>query len=84
MRHCILFPILAFVLVVVGGLNWGLVGLLNFNLVDALFGKGSKLSRLVYLLVGMSSVFLMVMAIKKHKACCRRDWHEEESMSRRE
>jgi uncharacterized protein len=79
MRHCILFPILAFVLVVVGGLNWGLVGLLNFNLVDALFGKGSKLSRLVYLLVGMSSVFLMVMAVKKHKACCRKGWGEENS-----
>jgi len=84
MRHCIFFPILAFVLVVIGGLNWGLVGLLNFNLVDALFGKGSKLSRLVYLLVGISSAFLMVMAVKKHKACCRKGWHEEEHMGRSE
>jgi uncharacterized protein len=78
MRHCVLFPIVAFVLVVVGGLNWGLVGLLNFNLVDALFGRGSKLSRLVYILVGISSAFLMIMAVKKHKACCRKDWNEED------
>lgn len=76
MKHCILFPILAFVLVIVGGLNWGLVGLLNLNLVDALLGRGSKLSRLVYILVGLSSAFLMVMAIKKHRAC-RKEWSKE-------
>jgi uncharacterized membrane protein YuzA (DUF378 family) len=84
MRHCVLFPLVAFVLVVVGGLNWGLVGLLNFNLVDALFGRGSKLSRFVYILVGISSVFLMIMAVKKHKACCRKDWSEEENLSQSE
>lgn len=75
MRHCVLLAILAFGLVIVGGLNWGLVGLLNFNLVDALLGKGSKLSRLVYSLVGLSSLFLiMAAAMKHHKACCRKPW----------
>ncbi len=75
MRYCILLALLAFVLVMVGGLNWGLVGLLNFNLVDALLGKGSKLSRLVYTLVGLSSLFLiMAAAMKHHEACCRTPW----------
>jgi uncharacterized membrane protein YuzA (DUF378 family) len=49
--------ILTLVLVIVGGLNWGLVGLFGFDLVAALFGAGSLLSRLVYVLVGISAVW---------------------------
>jgi hypothetical protein len=40
--------LLTLVLVIVGGLNWGLVGLLNFDLVAAIFGAGSALLRLIY------------------------------------
>lgn len=49
--------IIAAVLLVVGGLNWGLVGLLDFDLVAALLGPMSALSRLVYALVGLSAVY---------------------------
>ncbi len=45
-------------LLVVGGLNWGLVGLLNFDLVATLLGSNSVASRLVYTLVGVSAVYL--------------------------
>ncbi len=48
----------ALVLVIVGGLNWGLVGVLNFNLVSTLFGDMSSISRIVYALVGVSAVYL--------------------------
>ena len=48
--------VIALVLVVVGGLNWGLVGLFNFDLVAAIFGDMSVLSRIVYSLVGLSAV----------------------------
>ncbi len=44
------------VLVLVGGLNWGLVGFLHFDLVAAVLGKMSTLSRIVYALVGLSAV----------------------------
>ena len=44
-------------LVIVGGLNWGLVGLLEFDLVAAIFGAGSALSRIVYILVGLSALW---------------------------
>ena len=47
--------ILTLVLVIVGGLNWGLVGLFDFDLVAAIFGAGSTLSRFVYILVGLSA-----------------------------
>ena len=45
------------VLVVVGALNWGLVGAANFDLVATLFGPMSVLSRLVYVLVGVAGVY---------------------------
>ena len=45
------------VLLVVGGANWGLVGLLNFDLVATLFGDASILSRVVYVLVGLSAAY---------------------------
>jgi uncharacterized protein len=58
---------IAWVLVVVGALNWGLVGLFNFDLVAALFGAGSVLSNVVYILVGLSALVLIVFKITKHK-----------------
>ena len=47
-------------LLVVGGLNWGLVGLFDFDLVAALFGPMSFLSRAVYGLVGLSALYQAV------------------------
>ena len=59
--------ITAAVLVVVGALNWGLVGAMNFDLVAALFGGGSMLSRLVYVVVGVAGVYqaLQVKGIQR-------------------
>ncbi len=50
--------LISIVLVVVGGLNWGLVGILNFNLVSALFGDMSAISRIVFALVGIAAIYL--------------------------
>jgi uncharacterized membrane protein YuzA (DUF378 family) len=49
-------------LVTIGALNWGLVGLLNFDLVAAFLGKRTLLSRLVYTAVGASAVYLITDA----------------------
>ena len=49
------------ILVVIGGLNWGLVGLLNFDLVAFLFGAGSLLTRAVYILVAVGAVLCLPM-----------------------
>jgi uncharacterized membrane protein YuzA (DUF378 family) len=57
----------AFVLLVVGGLNWGLVGLFGYNAVDSLLGVGSSLAKVVYVLVGLSAVWLAV----SHKGDCK-------------
>lgn len=49
--------LLTLFLVIVGGLNWGLVGAFEFDLVAAVFGDGSALSRVVYCLVGLSALW---------------------------
>ena len=51
---------IALTLVLIGALNWGLVGLFDFNLVTALFGEGSVLSRVIFTLVGLSGVWVIV------------------------
>lgn len=58
---------LALVLVIVGGLNWGLVGILNFDLVATIFGDMSALSRIVYSLVGLSAIYLAATSMKLTK-----------------
>lgn len=57
----------AFVLAMIGGINWGLVGLLNLNLVNALLGSWPGLERIVYVLVGVSAVYILAT----HKADCK-------------
>ena len=47
---------IALVLTIIGALNWGLIGLFEFNLVDTLFGVGSIISRIVYILVGLAGI----------------------------
>ncbi len=44
------------VLCIIGGINWGLVGIFDFNLVEYLFGAGSALTRIVYILVAISAL----------------------------
>lgn len=56
--------LLTLTLVIVGGLNWGLVGAFNFDLVAAIFGEMSALSRLVYILVGVSALYQIVPLLK--------------------
>jgi uncharacterized membrane protein YuzA (DUF378 family) len=53
--------LVSLVLLIIGGLNWGLVGLFQFDLVGALFGgAGSGFSRLIYILVGASAVWQII------------------------
>lgn len=56
--------LLAFILLIVGGLNWGLVGFFGFDLVAALFGMMSPLSRVVYDLVGLSAIWVAFDLLK--------------------
>lgn len=48
---------IALVLIIIGAINWGLVGIFNFNLVDSIFGTMSIVSRIIYGLVGISGLW---------------------------
>ena len=52
------------ILLVVGGLNWLLVGLFDFDLVAAIFGDMSALSRLVYVVVGLSAITVLALSMR--------------------
>ena len=54
--------IIALVLLVIGGLNWGLVGLAGVNVVDMIFGM--TLSRLIYVVVGLSALYVAWLWMK--------------------
>lgn len=50
---------IASLLAIIGALNWGLIGLFDFNLVEAIFGDMTTLSRIVYTLVGLSGLYML-------------------------
>jgi uncharacterized membrane protein YuzA (DUF378 family) len=57
-------------LLVIGGINWGLVGALEWNLVDSIFGGWPWLVRLIYVLVGLSAVAMLFQSgCKGCKGC---------------
>jgi uncharacterized membrane protein YuzA (DUF378 family) len=57
---------IAWVLVVLGAVNWGLVGAANLNLVETVVGSGS-LAQVVYILVGLGGLYMLWMAVSKKK-----------------
>lgn len=54
----------ALVLTVIGAINWALIGLFRFNVVAAIFGELSTLSRIIYVIVGIAGVYLIVDAAR--------------------
>lgn len=65
---------ITFILVIIGGLNWGLVALGNYlggnwNVVNLILGQWSAVENLVYLLVGVSAIVLLVSHKKDCRAC---------------
>jgi len=56
--------IISLVLVIIGAINWGLIGIFNFDLVATLFGTMSMISRIVYILVGIAGLWSIRMIAK--------------------
>jgi len=55
---------LSLALVIIGGLNWGLVGALEFDLVAAIFGEMTIISRIIYVLVGLAALYMLYFATR--------------------
>ncbi|HLD27630.1 MAG TPA: DUF378 domain-containing protein [Patescibacteria group bacterium] len=60
--------LIAFILVVIGGLNWGLVGIFDFDLVAWIFGDMSTVARIIYILVGLAALYKL-FGLKKYCGC---------------
>lgn len=58
-------------LAIIGALNWGLVGVADFNLVDYLFGAGSVVTRIIYGVVGLSGLALLT-SFFRDCPCCKK------------
>ena len=56
---------IALILVIIGGLNWGLIGVFNFNLVTAIFGAIPVIATIIYILVGVAALWTIVYLFKK-------------------
>lgn len=64
------------ILAVIGALNWGLVGLFNFNLVRSIFGPMSMFSRLIYTTVGISGLYLLFASYYERRQHERSRWQK--------
>lgn len=60
---------IAFALVITGAIVWGLVGFFNYNIVSAMFGDATLLSRIIYSLVGLSAVVMLALPEKEECYC---------------
>ncbi len=60
--------LLSIILLIIGGLNWGLVGLFNLNVIDMIFVQAYAVARIIYVLVGLSALW----RIFEWKAICKR------------
>lgn len=58
---------IALILLVIGGLNWLLVGLFSFDLVAAIFGSMSVVARIVYVIVGLCAIYMLIISGKLGK-----------------
>lgn len=56
--------IISLVLIIIGAINWGLIGFFGFNLVAAIFGPMSVISRIIYALVGLAGLYGIAMLVK--------------------
>ena len=54
------------ILLIIGGINWGLIGVFNYNLIDAIFGFGA-IARIIYILVGLSAIYIAIISANLNK-----------------
>lgn len=57
-----------FIILFIGGLNWGLIGIARFNIVAAIFGM-SMVANIIYIVIGVCAIYLIIRAC----TCCKKD-----------
>ena len=67
MKKSQVIEMVSIILLLVGGLNWGLVGFFEWNFIDTVFGMDSTLSRVIYSLIGLSALYRIGMWMQSAK-----------------
>ncbi len=65
MKDAGILSFIAFVIVLIGGINWGLIGLFRLDVIGAILGNMSLLSRLAYIIIGVAAGYLIYMRYVK-------------------
>lgn len=68
-KKCGVLGWICLLLVIIGGINWGLIGIFGYNVVAHLFGAWPAIERIIYILVGIAAIVMIFLACK----CCGRD-----------
>jgi uncharacterized protein len=71
-KKCGVFAWICLILVIIGGINWGLIGLFSFNLVAKLVGAWPIVERIVYILVGLAAIAMIFIAGRCCSSTCAR------------
>lgn len=58
---------IALILVIIGGLNWGSIGIFQFDFVQAIFGEGSVFARIIFALVGLAAIWCISLLFRQKK-----------------
>lgn len=64
-----IIKLITYTIVLIGALNWGLIGAFNFDLVSFLFGNMSALSRIVYTIVGLCAIGYFILSFHDYREC---------------
>ena len=67
MKKTQMVEMISVVLLLIGGLNWGLIGFFEWSFVDTVFGMGSTLARVIYSIIGISALYQIALWTKLHK-----------------
>jgi uncharacterized membrane protein YuzA (DUF378 family) len=70
MKNLNVMDIFTAVILIVGGLNWGIYGFFGVNIIDSIFGVMSVVSRIIYILVGVSAVYVAMMTSNLEQKIC--------------
>ena len=60
-----MLKLIAIIILIIGGLNWGLVGLININLVALIFGSATLITRIIYIVVGLAALYVGYLKLMK-------------------
>lgn len=64
------FDWIAMILLIVGALNWGTIGVFNFNFVEFVFGAGAIVTKIIYIIVGLAALYGIAMLFKCFNKAC--------------